>query len=236
MPRSRRRVWLRDELILAFDLYVRQGVSAQRESIEELSAVLREFPIESELASNPAFRSRASVRRKLANFLALETGGAAGLSHGGGGDRDVWNTFATDRPRLSAAAEAIRAALSLPEAQDGSMEESDFSEAMEGRLLTRAHLARERSAKLVAAKKRQVLLREGLLACEACGFDFAMIYGQRGEGFIECHHLRPVASLRPDQITRLSDLALLCSNCHRMVHRKSPWLTMDQLTVLRNGR
>jgi 5-methylcytosine-specific restriction protein A len=35
--------------------------------------------------------------------------------------------------------------------------------------------------------------------------------------------------LRPGAKTRLSDLHLLCANCHRMVHAKRPWLTLDEL-------
>lgn len=29
--------------------------------------------------------------------------------------------------------------------------------------------------------------------------------------------------------TRLSDLALLCSNCHRMIHRRRPFASIDEL-------
>jgi hypothetical protein len=54
-------------------------------------------------------------------------------------------------------------------------------------------LARERSAVLVKLKERLVLEREGKLACEVCGFDFAASYGEIGVGFIEAHHLVPIA-------------------------------------------
>ncbi len=58
--------------------------------------------------------------------------------------------------------------------------------------------------------------------------DFGERYGQRGEGFIECHHTKPLAS--PGQtVTRLDDLALLCSNCHRMVHLRRPMLSVEDL-------
>ena len=35
--------------------------------------------------------------------------------------------------------------------------------------------------------------------------------------------------MKINQKTRLNDLSLLCSNCHKMIHRKSPWLTIEQL-------
>jgi 5-methylcytosine-specific restriction protein A len=87
---------------------------------------------------------------------------------------------------------------------------------------------------LVKAKKKKALATLGSLACEACGFDFREHYGDHGEGFIECHHTKPVHTLKPGDKTKAGDLRLLCSNCHRMVHAKRPWLTMEQLvTVLR---
>ena len=236
MPSSRRRAWLRDELILALDLYAREGATASTKSVRELSTLLRAFPIESELASDATFRSPASVRRKLANLLALDPGHAGGLSHGGSGDRDVWDKFTDDPRRLHETASAIRDALAGLETEPEILEETTLSEAPEGRLLTRAHLVRERSPRLIEAKKKRVLAQAGRLACEVCGFDFAEAYGERGEGFIECHHLRPLVLLRPGDVTRLSELALLCSNCHRMIHRATPWLTLEQLKVLAHER
>jgi 5-methylcytosine-specific restriction protein A len=56
-----------------------------------------------------------------------------------------------------------------------------------------------------------------------------------GRGFIECHHLLPLAELARERLSRLADLALVCSNCHRMVHRKRPRLSLDRLASLVAG-
>jgi 5-methylcytosine-specific restriction enzyme A len=51
---------------------------------------------------------------------------------------------------------------------------------------------------------------------------FAEKYGKLGSGFIEAHHLRPIASLKEGSAAVYDvkkDLAVLCSNCHRMIHR-----------------
>jgi 5-methylcytosine-specific restriction protein A len=58
--------------------------------------------------------------------------------------------------------------------------------------------------------------------CQACNLDFAERYGDIGKGFIEAHHLRPIATLEegvPVEYDVAADFAVLCSNCHRMIHR-----------------
>ena len=109
-----------------------------------------------------------------------------------------------------------------------------MAEAQEGRLLTRVHCTRERNRALVRRKKAAFIAEHDRLFCEACSFDFVGRYGVRGQGFIECHHTRPLAEVTPGEKTRLVDLARLCANCHRMVHAKSPWLTMSELRAILN--
>jgi HNH endonuclease len=117
--------------------------------------------------------------------------------------------------------------------QDTSDEDDDGFQ--EGTLLYRKHRTRERNAKLVKLAKDRAMSRDGCLICEACGFDFGQKYGAVGQNFIECHHLLPVSELKSAQVTKLSDLALLCSNCHRMVHRRRPWLRRNLSRLLTNN-
>jgi 5-methylcytosine-specific restriction protein A len=231
-PRTSRRLsWLRDERILALTLYFQEGVNASAASVRELSEVLRGIPMERELAADPGFRSPASVATKLANFLALDPSAPGGLTHGSRGDQEVWNEFSSDLPRLQKTAAAIRATLTAGPTSSDELDLEDFetAEAPEGAVLTREHRVRERNRTLAARKKADVLAREGKLECGCCGFDFGVRYGELGGGFIECHHRRPVSDLRPNEVTRLTDLALVCPNCHRMLHRQRPWLTIDEL-------
>jgi len=66
--------------------------------------------------------------------------------------------------------------------------------------------------------------------CVACGFDFAASYGTLGVGYIEVHHTKPVSSLGPDcKINIATDLEPLCSNCHAMVHRQEPPISIEKL-------
>ncbi|KQQ44621.1 hypothetical protein ASF58_20840 [Methylobacterium sp. Leaf125] len=58
--------------------------------------------------------------------------------------------------------------------------------------------------------------------CQACDLVMAERYGTAGEDFIEAHHLRPLASLREGEAVKYDvaiDFAVLCPNCHRMIHR-----------------
>jgi 5-methylcytosine-specific restriction protein A len=61
------------------------------------------------------------------------------------------------------------------------------------------HKRRERAPSLVKKKKKQILARSGALKCEVCRFDFMLSYGEIGRGFAECHHDRPVSTLKPGQ-------------------------------------
>jgi 5-methylcytosine-specific restriction protein A len=97
-----------------------------------------------------------------------------------------------------------------------------------GGLLLRRHLQRERRSGIRAKKVAHVLAHGLALECQVCGFDFARTYGPRGDGYIECHHIVPL-HVTGVRTTRLADLILICANCHRVIHRGSPWLTPDQL-------
>ncbi len=102
----------------------------------------------------------------------------------------------------------------------------------EGKHVEKMHKFRERSSRVVREAKRLYAERNrGRLPCEVCGFDFATIYGKRGTSFIEAHHRMPLSDLdgqrQKDVKTKTSDLAMVCSNCHRMLHR-SPWLTVEE--------
>lgn len=99
-----------------------------------------------------------------------------------------------------------------------------------------SHLQRERKRAVVEAKKAAVLSSTGGLSCEVCGFDFSAIYGPLGEGFCEVHHLSPLSASDESVTTTLADLAVLCSNCHRIIHRSNPMLSVAELSaVVRNG-
>ena len=57
--------------------------------------------------------------------------------------------------------------------------------------------------------------------CMVCGFNFGKVYGKHGIDYIEVHHLLPVSSLKEEtKFYPKTEMAVVCSNCHRMIHRK----------------
>jgi len=91
---------------------------------------------------------------------------------------------------------------------------------VEGKRSLKAHVAIERISALAKRKREAVLKETGALKCEACSFDYEEVYGPLGRKAAEVHHTRPLHA--GERITRLADLAILCSNCHRMIHRLEP--------------
>jgi 5-methylcytosine-specific restriction protein A len=79
----------------------------------------------------------------------------------------------------------------------------------------RLHKRIERNAKL----SKDVKKLQGYV-CRVCGTDFEERYGAIGKGYIEAHHLKSIASIKGTKVAMdpLKDFAVLCSNCHRMVH------------------
>lgn len=70
-------------------------------------------------------------------------------------------------------------------------------------------------------RNRRLAIKLHGTKCEICGFDFEKIYGERGKGFIEVHHIKPLYENQKEIIiTPEKDLICVCSNCHRMFHRK----------------
>ena len=66
--------------------------------------------------------------------------------------------------------------------------------------------------------------------CKVCGLDFGEHYGEIGFGFIHVHHIVPVSQMNSDyKIDPVNELVPVCPNCHSMLHRKAPPLSIDEL-------
>lgn len=74
--------------------------------------------------------------------------------------------------------------------------------------------------------------REGGLRCKVCRFDFESVYGDLGSDFIEMHHDVSLSLLTRRSPVSPEQLKPLCANCHRMIHRERPMLTIQRLKLL----
>lgn len=232
--------WVRDELILLLNLYFEIDFAHKQDEdfpkIKELSKLLNLLPIHDVNLRGKDFRNPTGVNMKLRNFLRLDsTYPGKGLEAGSKLDAEVWNEFASDPDRLRDTAMAIaRGYQVLPQSHSYS-DDQDDEEFPEGKILTRLHKLRERNSTLTKRKKKKVLKENGNLECQVCSFDFNKAYGQLGYGFAECHHTIPLSSMKSVRKTKLSELAIVCANCHRMLHNSHEWLSIEELKTIINS-
>ncbi|HUH75639.1 MAG TPA: HNH endonuclease [Chitinophagales bacterium] len=84
--------------------------------------------------------------------------------------------------------------------------------------------------------ERNLALRKSTIeihgkSCQVCQFDFYKTYGELGKDFIEVHHLIPISYYKDEHaVNPNTEMAVLCANCHRMMHRsKNKILTINEL-------
>ena len=92
-----------------------------------------------------------------------------------------------------------------------------------------------KSIKEVAVYERSTKLRNyaikhfsknDKISCNCCSFNFEDFYGDSiGKSFIEIHHTKPIFKYEDEDIEStlsqaVENLTPVCSNCHRMIHRK----------------
>lgn len=237
VSKTRNPNWSRDELILALDLYFRHsplGISENHPDVVELSKILNKLGSRLGRIESATFRNKNGVYMKLCNFLRFDpTYQGVGLKAGGKLEEEIWSRFFESREELGRLSDSIKASLA-----NGSVilttpvDENEEQAFPEGAVAYRIHLSRERNRDLVRRAKERAKRKNGRLVCAACEFDFHATYGQIGEGYIECHHVVAVSELKPGARTRVEELAMLCANCHRMIHRRRPWLHVEELRGL----
>lgn len=230
--------WSRDEVILALDLYLSCGggiPSGSDPRVEALSKVLRSLTVHPESSRVGSFRNPDGVSFKLQNIRQVASG--RGLSNVSRVDREVWAAYGDKPAEVKRLAAAI---LSLASPGSESTESDEGEDIfVEGGVLTAYHRRRERSPKL-----RKALLakrsKNGKLCCDACDWAPANSDERLSRAAFEAHHLLPLATVGESK-TKVSDAALLCSNCHRLVHRwiavTGEWLAADEIrAVVVGGR
>jgi len=85
--------------------------------------------------------------------------------------------------------------------------------AVEGLLTETIHYSRGRSE---ALRKQALAKANGV--CAACETDFKKLWNGKGVRVLQVHHLKQMASSDTPRLTKLSDLAVVCANCHMLIH------------------
>ena len=103
--------WEDRELILALDLYLREGIrSSTDRQVSALSKFLNRLPIHSDRPDAERFRNPNGVELKLANFAALDPGyPGKGMRKGARREKAIWEQFAGNEDLLAEAVARIRA-------------------------------------------------------------------------------------------------------------------------------
>lgn len=79
-------------------------------------------------------------------------------------------------------------------------------------------------------KARQKCIEYWKPICQVCDLDFYKKYGEIGKGFIHVHHIIPISEIGVEyEIDPKKDLIPVCPNCHSIIHRVNPPLTIDEL-------
>jgi 5-methylcytosine-specific restriction protein A len=84
---------------------------------------------------------------------------------------------------------------------------------------------------------RKECLKHYGYSCSVCDFNFERFYGSLGYKFIHVHHLTQVATIKQEyKVNPIQDLRPVCPNCHSMLHKQNPPLTIDELKdIIKNG-
>lgn len=68
--------------------------------------------------------------------------------------------------------------------------------------------------------------------CSVCTFDFGERYGEIGERYIHVHHRIPLGEIKKEyKLDPIKDLIPICPNCHAMIHKTQPALSVEKLRV-----
>lgn len=236
--------WHRDEVILALDLYydLNSGeMNSNNPDVIKLSELLNRLPIHTNRPDQEKFRNANGVNLKLGNFKYYDPEYlGVGLKGGSKLDKEVLNEFYGKRKLLKSIANQIKSTVENQSVVDKLYsipnEEDDILHSVkEGKVIYKLHKLRERDSKINKRKKELYYKKFGKLNCEVCDFDFYKVYGEIGKGFIEAHHRVPLSDLDGESKTELKDLALVCSNCHRMLHREIDTLSTQELKNIIKG-
>lgn len=103
--------------------------------------------------------------------------------------------------------------VALPQAERAARPKEPFEQAVEGMARETSVLSRARNGAL-----RHEALRRAAGVCCTCETNFTSVLGGVGLRALQVHHVRQLAVAQTPRVTRIDELAVVCANCHCMIH------------------
>ncbi|WP_349826578.1 HNH endonuclease [Brevibacterium litoralis] len=232
--------WIREELLVVAHAMRTKSLRSNKPGWSKLepkdeesawaSSLLRNAPFHPQADRDEKFRGPGSIRAKSENLRTARPDYIQKGTKTTKAEVEFAKIYHDNDERLALAAQEVEETILKHAGQKffAPTEITHPSGAAEGKSISVVSRRYERSWVLRQAKIDAVLRGGGVIQCEVCNFNFAKVYGPRGEGYIEVHHVEPLHETG-ERWTVINDLVLLCSNCHRIIHREPATITPLEL-------
>ncbi|ACU03155.1 HNH endonuclease [Pedobacter heparinus] len=231
-PSSKNPNWVRQELILALDLYfdLDQGqMHRSNEKVIALSDLLRKLSVHKHIPDIKKFRNPSGVARRLGNFKAMDSGYTGdGLSNSGKLAKIIFDEFRMHRGRLKEEAELIKQIAN--KAVEGKLAEPavSYTSSKEQEFKYNYHKNLELNPLTFRVKKQSINNSE-LITCFLCKMNSQDVYGTLGSDLMELHYVGNIDETSLTSGFNPEDFILVCPNCHKLLDTYYAIITYDDL-------
>lgn len=226
MVANSRANWVRDEVILALDLYfhtLKKTFSTNDKEVIELSALLNELPIIPVAVRTDDFRNVNGMHYQLTKLkLHVVEGKPLKI---GKVFIDVYDEFCNDKQTLHEIATAIKNSKNILK----TISFGDSSEGInfkEGALLS--HLHRYFENKYLLKYANNFLFCH----CAICKLDVNQAYRGSAKTFYELHLMIPPKDYHDESKFYFNDFIMVCPNCHKALHLMRPWVNKNEINKI----
>ncbi|MEJ2905149.1 hypothetical protein WAE58_22075 [Pedobacter panaciterrae] len=212
--------WIRQELILALDLYfdLDQGqMHKSNEKVIVLSDLLRKLSVHKNIPDIKKFRNPSGVARRLGNFKAMDSGYAGdGLSNSGKLAKTIFDEYRMHRGKLKEEADLIKQftnnvgeeRLAEPIMPYVSSKERDFK--------FNYHKNMELNPLTLRLKKNTIKTGE-ISTCFVCNMNSLNTYGTLGDDLMELHYIGVIDESSLTREVNPDDFIFVCPSCHKLL-------------------
>lgn len=224
--------WTEEEMILALDVYFKlepHQLNKRNRRVLDLSILLNHLDIHQNVSEMENFRNPTGVSMILQNIASIDPMASnRGLPNASKLIKRMFEQYTMQRDRLHQLAYDIKDSISDPMIRYGLYRYGDEEG---GELCNFAHQEFERLSNVNEFKKELIGNEEAAL-CEVCKLDLYNVYGERAHAAISCHYDETLLRLDQVESTNTSDWALVCQNCHTIMHQHPIWLTTKEMSRL----